>query len=83
MRDQNSTKKTRRWPPRVGKRHRHDGNPPTQNPPSRDVPEHAPTQEERSAPLEPPQRETVVVSRRNRLRSTVARRRQPGATFSG
>ena len=83
MRDQNSTKKTRRWPPRVGKRNRHEGDAPPRHSPKSDAPGQAPTHEERSAPVDPPRREPVVVSRRNRLRAAVARRRHPGPAFSG
>lgn len=84
MRDQNSTKKTRRWPPRVGKRHRHEGNAPAEHAPKSETPGHdVPPQDERAAPLEQPRREAVVISRRNRLRDAVARRRQSHAPVTG
>lgn len=75
MRDQNSTKKTRRWPPRVGKRHRHDGNAPAEHPPKNDAPGRTPRPEEKAGPAESHRRHAVIISRRSQLRDAVARRR--------
>lgn len=81
MRDRDTQKKTRRWPPRVGKRHRHQepgpsrqgehtSSPRQQHSPAEEVPAERPGEPEPATSHEP-----VVMSRRNRLRQAVARRR--------
>jgi len=88
MRERDGQKKTRRWPPRVGKRHRQQSPAPPQaderassskqHPPGEDN-----TPAERSAEPEPAaSHEPVVMSRRNRLRQAVARRRIGSAAVS-
>lgn len=79
MREQNSTKKTRRWPPQVGKRHRRDGNATPEQAPKSEAPAPGPVHENHGAPSTgDSQGRPVVVSRRSQLRAVVARRRHDG-----
>lgn len=84
MRDQNSTKKTRRWPPRVGKRHRQDGHPSPERQPQSELPlSEAPPAQDHSATADRSHSGTIVVSRRSRLRETVAKKRNGDVCVPG